>query len=199
MEEQGKVKRATIFCASSPKAPQIYFDEAAQLTELLIEQGYGIVYGGGSQGLMGIVADTALQHGAPITGIIPRFMVDVEWQHKGVSDMRLVDTMAERKKTLIDMADAIIILPGSTGTMDELFDAMADKKLGLLHKPIAILNTNKFYSHLAQQLKLMVTEHFMTEKHLKTVFIADTPEELVEYLLQDSDSDNLTLEDGAVK
>jgi len=200
MEEQGQIKRATIFCASSPKAPKIYFDEAEQLTELLVQQGYGIVYGGGSQGLMGIVADTALRLGAPVTGIIPRFMVDVEWQHKGVEDMRLVDTMAERKKMLIDMADAIIILAGSTGTMDELFDAMADKKLGLLHKPIVILNTNNFYRHLAEQLKLMVKEHFMTEKHLRTLYIADTPEELVEYLLQGDDAQNdITLEDAAVK
>lgn len=193
------MKRATIFCASSPKAPQIYFDEAAQLTQLLVQQGYGIVYGGGSKGLMGIVADTALQMGAPVTGIIPQFMVDVEWQHKGVADMRLVDTMAERKKQLIELADAIIILPGSTGTMDELFDAMADKKLGLLHKPIAILNTNRFYNHLREQLKLMVKEHFMNENHLRTVFFADTPEELVEYLLNEDDSVPTTLADAEVK
>lgn len=193
------MKSVCYFCASSPKIPQVYFDEAKALTQSLVNAGYGVVYGGGSQGLMGIVADTALALGAPVTGIIPKFMVDVEWQHKGVKDMRLTSTMAERKRLLIDLSDAIVILPGSTGTMDELFDAMADKKLGLLWKPIVILNTNHFYDHLRSQLERMVEENFMSAKHLRTVFFASSPSEAAGYIIRGDVEEPTTLNDAAVK
>lgn len=193
-------KRATIFCASSPKIRQIFFDEARQLTSMLVSRNYGIVYGGGSVGLMGCVADEALRMGGEVIGIIPEFMVEVEWQHKGVSDMRLTQTMAQRKQMLIDLADAIIILPGSTGTMDELFDAMADKKLGLLHKPIVVLNTDGFYDALKLQLQKMVSENFMKQCHLDTVYFASSPADAMEYLSRPTDgNDELTLLDAAVK
>ena len=174
------MKRVCVFCASSPRIPQVYFDDANRLTQMLADRGFSFVYGGGSQGLMGAVADTALAAGASVIGVIPKFMVDVEWQHKGVSDMRLTETMAERKSLLISLSDAIVVLPGSTGTMDELFDAMADKKLGLLWKPIVILNTNHFYDNLYRQLEIMVKENFMNEKHLRTIFMANSCEEAVD-------------------
>lgn len=193
------MKRACIFCASSPKIPQVYFNDAQQLTNLLADNNYGIVYGGGSIGLMGTVADTALARGVEVIGVIPQFMVDVEWQHKGVTDMRLTTTMAQRKQMLIELSDTIIILPGSTGTMDELFDAMADKKLGLLWKPIVILNTNHFYDNLKAQLETMVKEHFMNDKHLRTVYFAQTPQDAMAYILKgDDENDHTTLIDAAV-
>lgn len=188
---------ATIFCASSPKIRDVYFEDARHLANRLIDEGYGIVYGGGSVGLMGCIANVALERNAKIIGVIPKFMVDVEWQHTGVDDMRQTNTMAERKQMLIELGDAIIILPGSTGTMDELFDAMADKKLGLLHKPIVVLNTDHFYDSLKVQLQLMVDEHFMKDEHLKTVFFADTVEEAIEYLKK-GDNCSTTLLDAAV-
>lgn len=191
-------KRATIFCASSPKIRQVYFDEAQQLTRMLINNNYGIVYGGGSVGLMGCVANQALSMNGEVIGIIPKFMVEVEWQHKDVTDMRLTTTMAERKQMLIELGDAIFILPGSTGTMDELFDAMADKKLGLLHKPIIILNTNHFYDALKTQLQLMAEENFMNQSHLETVFFAQSPQEAIDYLLSYNEKPSSLL-DAAVK
>lgn len=195
-----KTKRATIFCASSPKLRQVFFDDAKQLTQLLVGAGYGIVYGGGSVGLMGCVADEALRLGGEVIGIIPNFMVEVEWQHKGVADMRLTNTMAERKRMLIDLADVIFILPGSTGTMDELFDAMADKKLGLLHKPIVVLNTDGFYDSLRVQLVKMVEENFMKQCHLDTVYFASTPSDAINYLnTPQADGGKLTLLEAAVK
>lgn len=175
-------KRATVFCASSPRIPQCYFDDAAELAELLVRQGYDIVYGGGSVGLMGCVADKALSIGGTVIGVIPRFMVDVEWQHKGVADMRLTETMAERKKMLIELADVIIVLPGSTGTLDELFDSASQKKLGLIGVPIVVLNTNHFYDNMQLQLRRMVDEGFMTDKHLQTIYFASTPGEVIEFL-----------------
>lgn len=192
------MKRVTIFCASSDKIPQIYYDEARQLASLFAEKGFGVVYGGGEIGLMGVVADEMLAHNAPITGVIPRFMVDVEWQHRGVEDMILTETMAERKRKMIDLADAIVILPGSTGTMDELFDALADKKLGLIWKPIVVLNTNHFYDNLKAQLELMVKEQFMNERHFQTITFASTPAEAVECCANGDDSQRIKLREAAV-
>lgn len=160
------MRKACVFCASSGLVPRYYIDEARQLGERLAAEGWGLVYGGGSTGLMGAVADGALSAGGSVTGVIPRFMVEVEWQHKGVADMRLTDTMSERKRIMVDISDAIIVLPGSTGTLDELFEVVADKKLGLHNKPIALLNSNGFYDNTLAQLQLMVEQNFMTQRHL---------------------------------
>lgn len=192
------MKRVTVFCASSDKIPQIYIDEARELARLLAQSGFGVVYGGGEIGLMGAVANEMLANNAPITGVIPRFMVDVEWQHRGVSDMILTETMAERKRKMIDLADAIVILPGSTGTMDELFDALADKKLGLIWKPIVALNTNHFYDHLKAQLELMVSEKFMNERHFQTITFASTPAEAVKCCENGDESQRIKLHEAAV-
>lgn len=171
------MKNITIFCASSPLVAQKYTDDAQQVTRLLCEAGCRIVYGGGSEGLMGAVADEVLRQGGEITGVIPDFMVSVEWQHKDVSDMRLTKTMSERKQMMVEMSDAILALPGSTGTLDELFEALSDKKLGLHGKPIVLLNTAGFYNNLVAQLQLMVSENFMAQRHLDCLALAATPQE----------------------
>lgn len=180
-------KRVTIFCAASDKIPEVFFKETEELTRLLIKNNFGIVYGGGSIGLMGQVAQTALELNGNIIGVIPQFMMDVEWGNPNVKDMRITETMAERKKMLIDLADAIVVLPGSTGTMDELFDALSDKKLGLLWKPIIILNTEGFYNGLQLQLKTMSDLNFMTEKHLNTITFVNTPSEAVQHCINGDD------------
>lgn len=180
-------KRVTIFCAASDKIPEVFFRETEELTRLLIKNNFGIVYGGGSIGLMGQVAQTALELNGNIIGVIPQFMMDVEWGNPNVKDMRITETMAERKKMLIDLADAIVVLPGSTGTMDELFDALSDKKLGLLWKPIIVLNTEGFYNGLQLQLKTMSDLNFMTEKHLNTITFVNTPSEAVQHCINGDD------------
>lgn len=192
------MKRACIFCASSPQIPQVYTDAARKLGTLLVDGGWGIVYGGGGQGLMGAVADAALAKGGEVTGVIPTFMVEVEWQHKGVKDMRETDTMATRKRMMMDLADAIMVLPGSTGTMDEFFEAMADKKLGLHSKPLILLNTNGFFDHTIAQLKRMVDESFMTQRHLEVLSVATTPEEAMA-MLNEPARPKISLKDAAVK
>lgn len=180
-------KRVTIFCAASDKIPEVFFKETEELTRLLIKNNFGIVYGGGSIGLMGQVAQTALELNGNIIGVIPQFMMDIEWGNPNVKDMRITETMAERKKMLIDLADAIVVLPGSTGTMDELFDALSDKKLGLLWKPIIVLNTEGFYNGLQLQLKTMSDLNFMTEKHLNTITFVNTPSEAVQHCINGDD------------
>lgn len=192
------MRKACVFCASSGLVPRYYIDEARQLGERLAAEGWGLVYGGGSTGLMGAVADGALSAGGSVTGVIPRFMVEVEWQHKGVADMRLTDTMSERKRIMVDISDAIIVLPGSTGTLDELFEVVADKKLGLHNKPIALLNSNGFYDNTLAQLRLMVDQNFMTQRHLDVLSPATSIDGVLSVISR-SPSGGLNLADAQVR
>ncbi len=176
------MRKACVFCASSTKVPQYYLDEATALGERLVAEGWGMVYGGGSVGLMGAVADAMLAKGGEVVGVIPHFMKEVEWDHKGVADMRLTDTMSERKQMMISLSDAIIVLPGSTGTLDELFEAVSDKKLGLLSQPIVLLNSDGFYDHTIAQLKLMVDKQFMTQKHMDVLSEAKSIDEVIQII-----------------
>lgn len=192
------MRKACVFCASSGLVPQYYIDEARQLGERLAAQGWGLVYGGGSTGLMGAVADGVLSAGGSVTGVIPRFMVEVEWQHKGVADMRLTDTMSERKRIMVDISDAIIVLPGSTGTLDELFEVVADKKLGLHNKPIALLNSNGFYDNTLAQLRLMVEQNFMTQRHLDVLSPATSIDGVIDVISRPP-SDGLNLTEAQVR
>lgn len=192
------MRKACVFCASSGLVPQYYVDEARQLGERLAAEGWGLVYGGGGTGLMGAVADGALSAGGSVTGVIPRFMVEVEWQHKGVADMRLTDSMSERKRIMVDISDAIIVLPGSTGTLDELFEAVADKKLGLHNKPIALLNSNGFYDNTLAQLRLMVEQNFMTQRHLDVLSPASSIDRVMD-IISRQPSGGLNLADAQVR
>ena len=176
------MRKACIICASSGLVPKYYLDEARCLGGRLVAEGWGIVYGGGSTGLMGAVADGALACGGEVTGVIPRFMVEVEWQHKGVADMRLTDTMSQRKQLMMSMSDSIVVLPGSTGTMDELFEAVSDKKLGLHNKPIALLNSNGFFDATLAQLRLMVEQKFMTQRHMDVLSPARSIDDVIEII-----------------
>lgn len=192
------MSKACVFCASSEFVPKQYLDEARQLGERLAAEGWGLVYGGGSTGLMGAVADGALSKGGDVTGVIPHFMVEVEWQHKGVADMRLTDDMSERKQMMIRLADAIIVLPGSTGTMDELFEAVSDKKLGLHNKPIALLNSTGFFDHTLAQLQAMVDEKFMTQRHMDVLTPARSIDEVMS-LISARPAETFKLTDARVK
>ena len=155
------IRKVCVFCASSPHVPQIYLDEAYHLGELLAGRGVGLITGGGSRGLMASVEDGALSQNGGVTAIIPRFMVDAGWLHKGIRDVRLTEDMAERKRLMLQEADAIIVLPGGCGTMDEAMEALTLKQLGFLTAPILIVNVNGFYDMLAGQLQRMSDECFI--------------------------------------
>ncbi len=176
-------KQVTIYCASSPKVPQVYFDAAEELTRYLVEAGYGIRYGGGAKGLMGIVADTALKQGGKITGVIPGFMIDVEWEHKGVSEMIHVKTMHQRKELLIHNTEAVIALPGGIGTLEELFEVMSWKKLGQFPHPIVLLNTNGYYDPLIEMSKRMVNGSFMRPEHENIWKVVSEPNQVIPAIL----------------
>lgn len=173
------MKRACVFCASSQQVPAIFFEHTRELARHLVENGYEVQYGGGSLGLMGALADEVIRLKGKISGIIPHFMAEVEWEHKGVTDMIYVSTMAERKQLLADNVDAVIALPGATGTMEELFEVLSNKKLGLFTKPVIIVNTNGFYDPLVALMENMAENSFFRKEHLNLYSVVNSPAEVV--------------------
>jgi uncharacterized protein (TIGR00730 family) len=171
--------RICVFCASSAKVDEKYFSATKQLAELLVGWGASIVYGGGSVGLMGCLADTAMANGGEVIGILPRFMDKVEWGHKNISQMILVRDMRERKKLLIKNVDAVIALPGGCGTLEELMEVFTLKRLGKFTKPIIVLNTDGFYTHLEMLIEKMIEEQFLRHEHRDIWRLVNTPEEVI--------------------
>ncbi len=156
-----------------------FFEATEALAMAFVQSNIEVVYGGGAVGLMGKLADTVLQHGGKITGVIPRFMQEVEWGHKGVSEMILTDTMHERKAQLMEGVGGLVALPGGSGTLEELLEAITLKRLGIITVPIVILNTNGYYNPLRQMLERCVEERFMNEKHLEMWTFVDEPSEVI--------------------
>jgi uncharacterized protein (TIGR00730 family) len=178
-EMKNSIERVCVFCASSSQLHDTYINDAKVLGEVLASQGIAINYGGGAVGLMGAIANSMLQNKGQVTGIIPKFMVEVEWEHKGVKDMIHVDTMAERKQLLTKNVDAVVSLPGSTGTLEELFEVLSNKKLGLFNKPVVLLNTNGFFNPLIDMLNLMVDENFMRKEHGELFTVVEKVEDVI--------------------
>ena len=192
------MKRACVFCASSSKIDQIYLDAAIELGNILAKNNWAMNYGGGAVGLMGAISNTMLANQGKVTGIIPRFMVEIEWEHKGVRDMIHVNTMAERKELLVKDVDAVITLPGSTGTMEELFEVLSNKKLGLFTKPVILLNTNGFFDPLIEMLNKMIDENFMRNEHGQLWNTVNSPGEVLEAIEKNKEWNENPLKIAAV-
>lgn len=168
-----------VYCASSDKIAEKYF-KAAEILGLEMAKGHHkLVYGGGSLGLMGKIADTVLENGGQVKGILPRFMDEVEWGHKHLSEMVLVEDMHERKKLLIDGVDAVVALPGGCGTLEELSEVITLKRLGKFTKPIVILNLDNYYKPLQMLFEQMIQEHFMRPEHRSMFTFVDRPEDIL--------------------
>ena len=159
-------RRILVFCASSTSCEPHFHEAADVLGRAIARAGHTLVYGGGAKGSMGAVADGALAEGGHVVGIIPRFMRELEWAHTGIAELELVDDMQTRKRLMLETADAIVTLPGGSGTFEELFDAITSKRLGLFTHPIVILNQNGFYDPLFRLMESSVAERFMHEQHL---------------------------------
>ena len=159
--------RICVYCASSAHCDPLYLEAARTLGTTLAKAGCVVVYGGGATGLMGALADGALTAGGEVIGIIPRFMVDVEWQHPGVANMQIVEDMRERKHRLLTGADAVIAMPGGCGTLEELFEAITLKRLALYLNPIILLDTNGFYRPLQAFMQQVIDQRFMNREHLR--------------------------------
>lgn len=168
-----------VYCASSTKIDPAYTDAARCLGSLLGSRGIGVVNGAGNMGLMAAVSDAALAAGGRVTGVIPRFMVEQGWHHTGLSELRVVADMHERKKTMLGLADAVIALPGGCGTLEELLEAITWKQLGLYLNPIVILNLKGYYDSLLAMFEHAISEHFMGSRHAALWAVARSPEEAV--------------------
>jgi len=173
------MKTICVYCASSSQVKPSYFEATARLGKIFAKANISIVYGGGSRGLMGKLANSTLEAGGKITGIIPRFMCDVEWNHTGLTELILVNTMHERKEKMAMMADAVVALPGGCGTMEELLEVITWKRLGIFTKPIVIVNLEGYFDALITMLDRAVDEHFMRNEHREMWKVVDTPEEVL--------------------
>ena len=171
--------RICVYAASSPQAAPIYMEAARALGENLARNRCTVVYGGGSQGLMGALADGALAAGGEVIGILPKFMADLEWGHPGLTHLDLVEDMRERKHKLLTGSDAVIALPGGCGTLEELFEAITLKRLGLYFNPILLLNTKAFYTPLQSFLQQVIEEKFLNPEHAQMWSLVDAPEQVL--------------------
>ena len=176
------IKNISIYCASSERIDRIYFDDAERLGALLGQRGLHIINGAGCIGLMRAVSDAVLASGGTVTGVIPQFMVERGLCHQKLSKIIQTQTMHERKKTMADLSDAAIALPGGYGTMEELLEIITWRQLGLYLKPVIILNTNDFYNPLIEMLTHAVDEKFVRKEHANLWHVAGTPEEVVEVI-----------------
>lgn len=174
------MKSIVVFCGSGEGYHEVYKETAYQLGAILAERGYDLVYGGARIGIMGAVADDALQNGGKVTGVLPHFLRTREVAHEHLSEMILVDTMHERKLKMHELSDGIIALPGGWGTMEELFEMMTWAQLGLHRKPIGILNTHCFYEPLLALLHNMTEEGFLKELYREMVLVSEDIFELLE-------------------
>lgn len=176
------MQKICVFCGSSPGARPEYAEATEAFAQLVVAENIGVVYGGGGVGLMGKLADAVLAQGGEITGVIPHALVDKEIGHPHVEDMRLVDSMHERKALMAELADAFVALPGGLGTLEELFEVFTWSQLGLHHKPLALLDVEGYYDGIAAFLDHAVRERFLNAKQRSTLIVERDPGALLERL-----------------
>jgi uncharacterized protein (TIGR00730 family) len=167
------MKRLAVYCGSASPADPVYIETARAVGRALAERGIGIVYGGGRLGLMGAVADSALEAGGEVIGIIPQALVDAEVAHRGLTELQVVRTMHERKQAFTDLSDGFVNLPGGTGTMDELWEALSWAQIGYHSKPVGLLNTVGYYDHLIAFYEKMAEVGFLRPQH-RDILIVDS-------------------------
>jgi uncharacterized protein (TIGR00730 family) len=171
--------RVCVYAGSAPGANPAYADVSRAAVAELVHRGADVVYGGGSLGLMGVLADAAMEAGGKVTGVIPRFLDDREVSHHGV-DLRVVETMHERKMLMADLADAFLVLPGGIGTLEEVVEMLSWSQLGLHRKPIGLLDVDGFWGPLVTLLDHMTTERFVGVDHRKLLVSAPEPVALLD-------------------
>jgi uncharacterized protein (TIGR00730 family) len=176
------IKSVLVFCGSSPGARPEYAESASALGRLLAQRGLTLVYGGATVGLMGAVAEGALAAGGEVTGVIPRQLVEREIAHTGLTDLREVTTMHERKALMAELSDAVIALPGGTGTLDELFELFTWSQLGLHRMPIGLLDVAAYWQPLLAMLDHMVAERLLRAEHRSTLLVSADAADLLDQL-----------------
>jgi uncharacterized protein (TIGR00730 family) len=176
------MKYLCVFCGSSKGGPAIYAETARRFGETMAGRGWGLVYGGGHIGLMGVLADAVLQAGKPVLGVIPRSMVDRELAHEGLTELHIVETMHQRKALMAERAAAFAALPGGVGTADEFFEIVTWRQLRLHAKPIGLLNVAGFFDPLLAWLDRTVADGFLRSEHRALLHVAEEPQRLLDLL-----------------
>lgn len=172
-------RSVVVYCASSGACDPVYHDAARRLGGILAMAGCVVVYGGGRAGSMGALAEGALANGGRVVGVIPKFMMDLEWGHDDLSELHVVEDMRTRKHEMLTRASAVVALAGGSGTLEELFEAITLKRLGLFLGPIIVVNTGGYYDPLVAQLRVAIEGRFMDERHDSMWAIVGTPEEVL--------------------
>jgi uncharacterized protein (TIGR00730 family) len=168
----------SVYCASSQRCDPAYHEAARRVGEVLADNGFAIVYGGGASGSMGALADGALARGGTVRGILPRFMMELEWGHPKLTELRIVEDLRIRKHLMLSESHGIVALPGGCGTLEELFEALTLKRLGLFVHPIVLLNTRNYFASLIALLEHAVAERFMGARHREMWQVVNEPEQI---------------------
>ena len=176
------MRRVCVYAGSNPGSDPAYADAARALARLLAERSIGLVYGGGKVGLMGVLADAALAAGGEVIGVMPQALVDREIGHRGLTELRVVGSMHDRKALMADLSDAFVAVPGGIGTLEELIEVYTWSQLGIHTKPCGVLNVRGYYDALAAFLDHAVEEGFLRPQHRAVLTVAADPAELLERL-----------------
>ena len=177
------MKRVLVFCGSSPGRLPEYTARAAELGRLLADRGLEAVYGGASVGVMGALADATLAAGGQVIGVIPRRLLEREIAHSGLTKLHITETMHERKALMVELADVAMALPGGTGTLDELFELFTWNQLGLVRKPLGLLDVADYWEPLLGFLRQAVNERFLSAEHLETLLVGRDAGALLDKLI----------------
>jgi len=174
------LKKLAVFCGSSNGASNVYIEEAKKLGKELAKRNIALVYGGASVGVMGAVADSVLEEGGTVIGVMPSFLEKREISHKNLSELIIVDSMHDRKAKMADLADGFIALPGGPGTLEEFFEIFTWAQLGLHQKPCGLLNINHYYDPLVSLFNHMAEEQFLHEKYRNLALVDNEPKGLLD-------------------
>jgi len=177
-----RIQRICVFCGSRPGHQAIYRQAADELGRMLAQRGYGLVYGGGQVGLMGVIADAVMRYGGEVDGVIPRPMVSRELAHLQITRLHEVGSMHERKARMAELADAFIAMPGGFGTFEELFEIITWAQLGIHRKPIGLLNAAGYFNPLQHLMEQAISEGFVKPEHRQLTVIEAQPTPLLDAL-----------------
>lgn len=174
------MKRLAVYCGSATPADPTYMEIARHTGRSLAERGIGVVYGGGRLGLMGAVADSAMAAGGKVIGVIPDALVGAEVAHRGLTELQVVRNMHQRKQAFTDLSDGFVTIPGGTGTMDELWEALSWAQLGYHAKPVGLLNAGGYYDHIVAFWEKMGEVGFLREQHRELLIVEDSLDALLD-------------------
>ncbi len=177
------IKKISVFCGSSIGKKPAYRQAAEEMGRLFAKKGLELVFGGGNIGMMGAIADIVIELGGTVTGVIPESLIDKEIAHGQVTEMHVVDDLMERKKMMISISDAFIVLPGGFGTLDEMFEVVTMLQLGYIRKPAGVLNTDHYYDDLISMMNKGVQEQFVKPLHRENIIVEEQPEALLDRIM----------------